>query len=219
MVREAPVFDVFLSHSSLDDDLCDIIKSLLEGCGLQVFATPSSIPTGKWEEQIEEALQRARSIWVLLTPNALAKSVWAHHEFGYYYGFLHGRSSFLETVDRRGHTCRFFYSDPSALRGPYAHIQGLRVKSFDDPIPLAEVIASSFGKKLVLPKELDVVVLSDLEREILSLFKKGPLEVGIVYQRSRQSEPILKQVLEHLVMRGLLSLKYKPQSPVIDQEH
>ena len=45
--REAQL-DVFLSHSSLDDNLCKDVTALLESSGLRVFATPASIPTGKW---------------------------------------------------------------------------------------------------------------------------------------------------------------------------
>ena len=138
--------DVFLSHSSLDDDLCKDITTLLENSGLRVFATPASIPTGKWEEQIEEALQNAATVWVLLTPNAMAQSVWAHHEFGYFYGFRHGMG-----VDPRGDSCRFLYSDPSHLRGLYGHIQGTRVTSFEDPVALAREIAGGLGKDLRIP--------------------------------------------------------------------
>ncbi|MDP2950078.1 MAG: toll/interleukin-1 receptor domain-containing protein [Chloroflexota bacterium] len=138
--------DVFLSHSSLDDELCKDIAALLRYSGLSVFATPGSIATGKWEEQIEEALQNASTIWVLLTPNAVSQSVWSHHEFGYFYGFRHGKG-----VDSRGDSCRFLYSDPSHLRGLYDHIQGTRVTSFEDPVPLAQEIAAGLGKDLIIP--------------------------------------------------------------------
>jgi len=139
--------DVFLSHSSLDDNLCKDITVLLENSGIRVFATPASIPTGKWEEQIEEALQHASTVWVLLTPNAMSQSVWAHHEFGYFYGFKHGKG-----VDPRGDSCRFLYSDPSYLRGLYGHIQGTQVTSFEDPVVLARIIAQSLGKAFKEPE-------------------------------------------------------------------
>ena len=83
-------YEVFISHSSLDDALATDVKELLGANGISVFTTPGSIPTGKWEEQIEEALQRSTQIWVLLTTNAVKESVWVHHEFGYFYGFCHG---------------------------------------------------------------------------------------------------------------------------------
>lgn len=138
--------DVFLGHSSLDDNLCKDITVLLENSDLRVFATPASIPTGKWEEQIEEALQNASTVWVLLTPNAMSQSVWTHHEFGYFYGFRHGKG-----VDPRGDSCRFLYSDPSHLRGLYSHIQGIQVASFEDPVVLARIIAKSLQKAFKEP--------------------------------------------------------------------
>ena len=139
-------FDVFLSHSSLDDNLCEDITVLLRNSDIRVFATPASIPTGKWEEQIEEALQNASTVWVLLTANVMSQSVWTHHEFGYFYGFRHGKG-----VDPRGDACRFLYSDPSYLRGLYGHIQGTQVASFEDPVEIARVIAGGLGKGLSIP--------------------------------------------------------------------
>lgn len=72
---EETVYDVFLSHSSHDDDFTADVKTLLEANGIRVFATPGSVPTGAWEPQIEEALRTSASIWVILTPNALRDSV------------------------------------------------------------------------------------------------------------------------------------------------
>ncbi|MBI2867845.1 MAG: toll/interleukin-1 receptor domain-containing protein [Chloroflexi bacterium] len=146
VVLEEVKYDIFLSHSSLDDDLCKDITGLLENSGLRVFATPTSIPTGKWEEQIEDALKNASTVWVLLTPNAMSQSVWTHHEFGYFYGFRHGRD-----IDHQGHNCRFLYSDPSHLKGLYDHIMGSLVTSFEDPVYLAQVIAAKHGKALSIP--------------------------------------------------------------------
>ena len=77
----AIAYDVFLSHSSLDDGLANVVKQLLEVNGIRVFATPGSVPTGSWEPQIEEALRSSGTVWLLLTPNALRESVWTHHEF------------------------------------------------------------------------------------------------------------------------------------------
>ena len=140
--------DVFLSHSSLDDDLCKDVTTLLESSGLRVFATPGSIPTGKWEEQIEQALQNASTMWVLLTPNAMSQSIWTHHEFGYFYGFRHGKGA-----NQRGHDCRFLYTESSDLKGLYGHIQGTQVSSFEDPVVIAHAIASGLGKALNIPSE------------------------------------------------------------------
>ena len=140
--------DVFLSHSNVDDKLCADIASLLRYSGLKVFATPASIPTGKWEEQIEEALQNAATVWVLLPPNALSRSVWTHHEFAYFYGFRHGKG-----MDKWGNACRFLYSEDGNLPGLYGHIQGTPVDSFDNPVLLAQSIADALDKTLDVPAD------------------------------------------------------------------
>ena len=141
-----PAYDVFLSHSSLDDSLAADVRALLEGNSITVFSTPGSVPTGSWEPQIEEALRNSGSIWVLLTPNALSESVWVHHEFGYFYGFNHG-----EGRDPEGHRCRFLYTEGTPLRGLYAWIQGTQLESFEDPVLVAETIATDLGKPFRLP--------------------------------------------------------------------
>ncbi|MFC1968066.1 toll/interleukin-1 receptor domain-containing protein [Chloroflexota bacterium] len=112
-------YDVFLSHSSQDDDLVTDIKQLLEANGIKTFSTPGSIPTGKWEPQIEEALRQSQSIWVLLTPHTLKESVWAHHEYGYFYGYRHGIG-----VDLEGHSCRFLFTQDTNLRGALSRDSG-----------------------------------------------------------------------------------------------
>lgn len=55
-------YDVFLSHASLDDELAEDVRKLLAECGITVFTTPASIPAGKWEQQIEEALQESKEV-------------------------------------------------------------------------------------------------------------------------------------------------------------
>jgi hypothetical protein len=142
----AGTFEVFLSHSSLDDALAADVKQLLETSGIRTFSTPSSIPTGAWEPQIEQALQTSSSIWILLTPNALRESVWTHHEFGYFYGFNHGKGA-----DPKGHRCRFLYTIGAELKGLYAWIQGTSIDSFEDPIQVATMIATDSGKELLVP--------------------------------------------------------------------
>lgn len=142
----ATAYDVFLSHSSSDDALAGDVKKLLEANGIRVFATPESIPTGSWEPQIEVALGSSSSVWVLLTPNALRESVWTHHEFGYFYGYNHGKGR-----DPQGHHCRFLYTQGTELRGLYAWIQGTHINSFEDPVPVAETIAKGIGVGFGLP--------------------------------------------------------------------
>jgi hypothetical protein len=103
-IPEALEYDVFLSHSSEDDELAQRVRTLLEASEIRTFATPGSIPSGLWNPQIEGALQRSQHLWLLLTPAALDRSIWAHQEFGYFYGYK--RALDPENADQRLHyTC------------------------------------------------------------------------------------------------------------------
>ena len=141
-------YDVFLSHSSLDDRLATDVKQLLEANGIRTFATPGSILTGSWESQIESALRSSSTIWVLLTQNTLRESVWAHQEFGYFYGYNHGKERDIE-----GHACRFLYERGTQLRGLYAWIQGTPIESIGDPVVVSETIAVGLGKEFRVPSD------------------------------------------------------------------
>ena len=149
---EAPAagntYDVFLSHSSHDDQLSADVKLLLEHNGLTVFTTPSSIPSGKWEQQIEDALQDAVDCWVLLTPNALAQSVWVHHELGYYYGFRYGRE-----IDQLGFHSHYIYPLEEPRPGLYDHLQGNDTDDIGNPEVVASIILESLRKPLNLPSD------------------------------------------------------------------
>lgn len=120
------VYDVFLSHSGLDDDLARDIQELLSANGIKVFCTPDSIPSGKWEPQIEEALEHSSEIWVLLTPNALNASVWIHQEFGCFYGF--NRQS-----DSDGHRSHYIFEEGPSHPGLYDQLQETSVKNWATP--------------------------------------------------------------------------------------
>ncbi|MBI3744891.1 MAG: TIR domain-containing protein [Chloroflexi bacterium] len=166
-------WDVFLSHSAVDDPLTKDIAAILKESGLKVFHTPTSIPTGKWEKQIELALQSSATIWVLLTDNAMDRSVWAHHEFGYFLGYLHGLK-----MDPDGHACRFLYSNPAFLAGLYRPIQGTLVVSFEDPVAVAEAILSSMGKKLKMPANWTPGRYSPMTPSTLNPPRLGLFSVG-----------------------------------------
>lgn len=150
--QEELEYDVFISHSNEDDELAQRIKFLLEASGIHTFATPSSIPSGLWNPQIERALQQSQHLWLLLTPEAIERSIWSHQEFGYFYGYK--RSLDLNDADQRLH---YFEVEGNSLRpGMYAHFQATPVPSFDDPIALARIIAESLGKTLNEPKDKTV---------------------------------------------------------------
>lgn len=140
-------YDVFLSHSALDNALAADVQLLLESNHISVFSTPQSIRSGRWEPRIEAGLQDARQIWVILTPNALGRSVWVHHELGYFYGFRHGREE-----DELGDNSRYVYEEGTDLPGLYAHLQGTKVESVWDPEQIARTIAEALGKTLEVPK-------------------------------------------------------------------
>ena len=120
-------YDVFLSHSALDNALAAEVQLLLESNRISVFSTPQSIPSGKWEPQVEAALSNAQQIWVILSPNALGRSVWVHHELGYFYGFRHGRQE-----DQQGDNTRYVYEQDTPLLGLYGHLQGTQVDNVWD---------------------------------------------------------------------------------------
>ena len=140
--------DVFLSHSSLDDELAEDVRMLLTKSDISVFSTPTSIPSGKWEQQIEDALKQSTDVWVLLTPNALAESIWVHQELAYFYGFHHGRGE-----DDLGRHSRYMYQPGTVRPGLYDHLQGTDIERLGDPVFVAKAIADSLGKPLTIPDD------------------------------------------------------------------
>lgn len=144
------MYDVFLSHSAVDDQLSGVVKNLLEQNGIKTFATPGSIESGKWEPQIEEALQQSQHIWVLLTPAALGQSIWVHQELGYFYGFGHGRGE-----DPKGNLCRYLFTSDTVQPGLYRELQGTPIDSFEDPRIVAEAIANGIGRDFEVPSNYD----------------------------------------------------------------
>lgn len=142
------VYDVFLSHSGMDDALAKVIAELLFASGVSVFTTPGGLTAGKWEPAIETALKNSDKFWLLLTPDAFANSTWVHQEFGYFFGYHVGIVG-QEQAERK---LNYFESDSEHARpGMYAHFQGTPVPSFSDSLFLARVIAKSVGKDLKEP--------------------------------------------------------------------
>lgn len=141
-------YHVFSSHSSLDDHLAGDVKALLEHNHINVFCTPTSIQSGKWEPQIEDALQNSDELWVLLTPNALAQSVWVHQELGYFYGYGHGTGS-----DDLGTHSHYLYQEGTPQPGLYAQLQGTTIKDIGNPIEVAATIAADLGKATEIPSD------------------------------------------------------------------
>lgn len=137
-------YDVFLSHSGLDDDLAKDIQKLLVANQIRVFCTPDSIPSGIWEPQIENALENSTGIWVILTSNALKASVWVHQELGYFYGFH-------KEADPDGHRSHYVFEEGTPQPGLYYHLMGTRLENVGDPEGVARAIAESLGREIELP--------------------------------------------------------------------
>ena len=138
------IYDIFLSHSGLDDDLAKDIQKLLVANQIRVFCTPDSIPSGIWEPQIEDALEHSSEIWVLLTSNALKASVWVHQELGYFYGFH-------KQADPNGHRTHYVFEDGTPQPGLYYHLQGTTVENLGDHEMVARTIAESLGREFEVP--------------------------------------------------------------------
>ena len=185
--------DVFLSHSNCDDELAKEVKQILEYNGIKTFATPSSIIRGKWEPQIEKALQNSANIWVLLTQAALEESVWAHQEFGYFYGFRHG-----QVQDSEGGKCRFMFIEGTPLPGLYGHFQGTQIDSFEDPAVVAEKITTSMERSFKLPDDYG-------PRLITSALL--PARVPSVTTRSQDVLPAILEKLDENIGRMTKSLE------------
>ena len=80
-------YDVFLSHAPEDDELAALVADLLLQSDIPVFTTRPGFPKGIWSDQIRILLEKSEHFGLLLTENALERSVYVHHEFGYFYGY------------------------------------------------------------------------------------------------------------------------------------
>ncbi len=94
-------FEIFISHSALDNDLAKDAQNLLAHNGIKAFCTPLS-EGGKWEDAIEDALKEVTDVWVLLTENAVYRSIWVHQELGFFYGYHHA-------TDPKGSHSRYLF--------------------------------------------------------------------------------------------------------------
>ena len=69
----------------------------------------------KWEDAIEDALKEVTEVWVLLTDNAVTRSIWVHQELGFFYGYN------IEK-DPRGSHSRYRYENGTPQLGLYYHL-------------------------------------------------------------------------------------------------
>jgi TIR domain len=74
-------FNVFISHSSQDQEFVDKLAQSLESEGVTVWSERSIQPDSNWTEAIEEGLEQSRHILLVVSPESL-NSPWANFETG-----------------------------------------------------------------------------------------------------------------------------------------
>ncbi len=152
------VYDVFLSHAAEDDELAARTAALLKESGIEVFTTGPGFPTGIWADEVRAALEESEYFWLLLTDHALDRSVYVHHEFGYFFGYHRNNNPSVDIRDI-GKRLRYMLRLGNDQRpGMYQHFQDYRV-DLDDPVSIARIIATDIGnefKEPPNPKELRI---------------------------------------------------------------
>ncbi len=72
--------DVFISHATADDDFVTELRTALEGHGLRVWVDSRELVGGnKLEPEIEKAIEEARQVIAVLSPNTINSS-WVRKE-------------------------------------------------------------------------------------------------------------------------------------------
>lgn len=146
-------YDVFLSHAAEDDEMAGVVAELLRGSGISVFCTHPGFPTGIWSDEVRAALEQSEHFWLLLTDRALDRSVYVHHEFGYFFGFNREKNPDLEASVVAKSLRYLLKSDDNRRPGMYQHIQDFPVENFEDPVLLARTIADEIGRQFTEPVE------------------------------------------------------------------
>lgn len=98
------VYDVFLSHSSLDADVIAGIQTLLASQGLRVYVDWLEDPqadrtkvTAKTAEMLRGRMRNSRSL-IFATSETSSRSRWMPWELGYFDGFRTGHVAILPLV-------------------------------------------------------------------------------------------------------------------------
>jgi len=147
------MYDIFLSHAAEDDELAARVADLLLESSIQVFTTGPGFPTGIWSEEVRAALEESEHFWLLLTGPALDRSVYVHHEFGYFFGYHRSANASIE-VRSIGKRLRYLLERDNDRRpGMYQHFQDFPLDDFDDPVRVARIIANEIGRDFTEPKD------------------------------------------------------------------
>ena len=146
------MYNIFLSHAVEDDELAGRVASLLRNSDIQVFATGPGTPTGMWSEEVRAALEESEHFWLLLTGPVLDRSVYVHHEFGYFFGYHRGNEP-SKDVRVMGKRLRYLVRGEDRRRpGMYQHFQDFPIENFDDPVGIARIIAKEIGREFAEPE-------------------------------------------------------------------
>jgi hypothetical protein len=80
--KEFAMSDVFISYSTLDQELADFVEHHLKADGVSVFLASASLSPGDvWSETIRKALRLSKTVVLLASRNA-CKSEYVRQEFG-----------------------------------------------------------------------------------------------------------------------------------------
>jgi len=155
------MYDIFLRHAVEDDELAGRVADLLRASNILVFTTGPGFPTGMWSEEVRAALEQCEHFWLLLTDKALDRSVYVHHEFGYFFGYHRQKepSSEVRLIAKR---LRYLVNKGDGRRpGMYQHFQDFPVDEFDDPVAIAKAIATEIGRPFTEPANPEQYGLSN----------------------------------------------------------
>ncbi|MBI4311668.1 MAG: toll/interleukin-1 receptor domain-containing protein [Chloroflexi bacterium] len=161
------MYDVFVSHAAEDDELAARVAQLLQASGITVFTTGPGFPTGMWSDEVRIGLEESEHFWLLLTDKALDRSVYVHHEFGYFFGF-HGQEKPPQDVRLIARKLRYLLKRGDRRRpGMYQHFQDFPIDDFDDPVSIARIIANEIGREFTEPQNPEEFKLASLDWTVL----------------------------------------------------
>jgi hypothetical protein len=180
---------VFLSHSSKDGEALQRLKSLLEAKTngtIEFFLSSDgeSIPFGKnWVATIEQALGRAKIMFVFLSPHSIG-SGWIHFESG----FSYSKGINVVPVAMPG-------LDLRNIPAPLSLLQGFNIHSHEALTNLLVVINKTFintHNSLFSEKEFHEVFADSKRHEISSLGLAPELFQRITFTTDGDASSILK---------------------------
>ena len=139
---------IFISHSSKDGDIVNILKDQIEVAMQEVvvFETshPEAIPVSKkWFDEIVDKLDIAQALIVVVSPSSKA-SVWVNFEIGYFWKI---------NEDRKKQGMAEYPIFPLSLHdaplfGPLTILQGKALDKVDQLSSFFQILCGEFGGDL-----------------------------------------------------------------------